>query len=398
MSRENSDVCGTCLVDPRPLLQFDFGAQHPFKVHRLGLTYELIEAYKLTELDGVSLLDPREASEDEAIVFHSQGYLETLRLASSGMWVPNLFAHGLGTSDNPVFPDVYDWGMSVAGASIDCAKEILAGRARRAFNMAGGLHHAMPSRASGFCHINDAVLAIHELLRAGKRVAYVDIDAHHGDGVEQAFYTRNDVLTISIHQTGYTIFPGSGFVEDFGDGPGEGLAVNIPLQPGAGDAAYERAFEEVILPLLEAYGPDVLTTQLGADAICGDVVANLRMSLRGFERSVQRFRDLDLPWIAFGGGGYDVGNVVRAWTLAWGSMVESDVPDEIPASWSARAASYGVAVSSLRGPKETPATSDGVMRALDAEIERLRSTVFPIVRGNVGREPRSGVEGLANGS
>ncbi|MGB2983473.1 MAG: acetoin utilization protein AcuC, partial [Candidatus Bipolaricaulia bacterium] len=252
------------------------------------------------------------------------------------------------------------------------------GRARRAFNMSGGLHHAMPSRASGFCHINDAVLAIHALLRAGKRVAYVDIDAHHGDGVEHAFYTRSDVLTISIHQTGYTIFPGSGFVEDIGDGPGEGYAVNVPLQPGAGDDAYDRALEEVVLPLLEAYAPDVLTTQLGADAIVGDAVANLRVSLRGFERSVTRFRSLDLPWIAFGGGGYDMGNVVRAWTLAWGVMVESDLPDEIPTTWAKRAASHGVSVPSLRGPDETPATPDGVMKDLDDVIERLRVTVFPI--------------------
>jgi acetoin utilization protein AcuC len=379
MTQPSTAETRACLIDPRSLAHFDFGSGHPFKIHRLGLTYELLEAYGLTEADGVAIIVPREATEDEAIAFHSQGYLETLRLASSGMWVPNLFAHGLGTSDNPVFPDVYDWGMSVAGASIDCANEILAGRARRAFNMSGGLHHAMPSRASGFCHINDAVLAIHALLRGGRRVAYVDIDAHHGDGVEHAFYTRSDVLTISIHQTGYTIFPGSGFVEDVGDGPGEGYAVNIPLLPGAGDDAYDRAFDEVIIPLLEAYAPDVLATQLGADAILGDAVANLRISLRGFERSVRRFRSLDLPWIAFGGGGYDVGNVVRAWTLAWGVIVEADLPDEVPTGWAKRAATHGVSVPSLRGPDEAPSTSEHVMEDLVGVIGRLRETVFPIV-------------------
>ena len=381
MTQPSIAETGACLIDPRPLAHFDFGSGHPFKIHRLGLTYELLEAYGLTEVEGVHVITPREATEDEAIAFHSQGYLETLRLASSGMWVPSLFDHGLGTSDNPVFPDVYDWGMLVAGASIDCANEILAGRARRAFNMSGGLHHAMPSRASGFCHINDVVLAIHALLRAGKRVAYVDIDAHHGDGVEHAFYTRGDVLTISIHQTGYTIFPGSGFVEDIGDGPGEAYAVNIPLLPGAGDEAYDRTFDEVIAPLLEAFAPDVLATQLGADAILGDAVANLRISLRGFERSVRRFRDLDLPWLAFGGGGYDLGNVVRAWALAWGVMVESDLPDEIPPAWAEQAALCGVTVPSLRGSDEAAPTSDHVMEALDGVIEQLRETVFPIVSG-----------------
>jgi len=380
MNREKTVARRGCLVDPRSLAHFDFGATHPFKIHRLELTYELIESYGLTDLEGLLILSPREATEEEALTFHSQGYLETLRLASSGMWVPNLFAHGLGTPDNPVFPDVYDWGMSVAGASIDCAKALLAGDADRAFNMAGGLHHAMPSRASGFCHINDAALAIHELVRAGKRVAYVDIDAHHGDGVEHAFYTRRDVLTISVHQSGYTIFPGSGFVEDVGDGPGSGFAVNVPLEPGAGDAAYDRAFDDVILPLLETFAPDVLTTQLGADAIIGDVVANLRISLRGFERCVKRFRVLDLPWIAFGGGGYDVGNVVRAWTLAWGAMVDADLPDTIPVAWSTQAAVHGVAVRDLRGSDEVPPTTDGAMNALGREIDRLRATVFPVVR------------------
>ena len=380
-----SQTATVSLIDPRSLLDFDFGAAHPFKIHRLGLTYELLEAYGLTEREGVSILAPREATEEEAVAFHSQGYLETLRLASSGMWVPNLFVHGLGTSDNPVFPDVYDWGMSVAGASIDCAEEILAGRATRAFNMSGGLHHAMPSRASGFCHINDAVLAIHALLRKGNRVAYVDIDAHHGDGVEHAFYSRDDVLTISIHQSGYTIFPGSGFVEDIGNGQGEGFAVNVPLLPGAGDAAYDRAFDEIILPALEAFAPDVLTTQLGADGIVGDAVAGLRMSPRGFERSVKRFRKLDLPWIAFGGGGYDVGNVVRAWALAWGAMVEVDLPNEIPASWAKRAAAYGVRVVDLRGPTEVPASSDQVMEELDGVIATLRSSVLPILSKASGK-------------
>jgi acetoin utilization protein AcuC len=245
--------------------------------------------------------------------------------------------------------------------------------------MSGGLHHAMPSRASGFCHINDAVLAIHELLRAGKRVVYVDIDAHHGDGVEHAFYTRNDVLTISIHQSGYTIFPGSGFVEDRGDGAGAGFAVNLPLEPGAVDAAYDRVLEEAVVPLVEAFRPDVVATQLGADAIAGDAVANLRLSLRGFERAVQRFRSLDRPWLAFGGGGYDVGNVVRAWTLAWGTMLEKELPDEIPGEWSTEAATYGVTIGTLRGPEEASATSDRVLESLEREIERVHEMTLPIV-------------------
>jgi len=369
------------LVDVRSLDRFDFGPHHPFKVHRLGLTMDLMSAYGLVDRDDVSLLAPRLAHEREALGFHSQGYLETLRLASSGMWVPNLFSHNLGTGDNPVFPDVYDWAMTVAGASIQCAEEILAGRSDRTMNISGGLHHAMPSRASGFCHVNDAVLAIQTLHNAGKRVAYVDIDAHHGDGVQAAFYSMPGVLTLSIHQTGYTIFPGTGFVEETGDGEAAGMAVNVPLQPGAGDEAYERTFERIVIPFLKAFNPDVLVTQLGADALLGDVVANLRMSLRQFERSVIAFRSLGVPWIALGGGGYDVGNVVRAWTLAWGAMLDLELPDDIPGEWLTGAARYDVVVRHLRGTSSEHPTADRVLDDLNQTIERLCDTVYPLLKG-----------------
>ena len=371
-----------CLIDPTSLLEYDFGPHHPFKIHRLGLTYELIRAYGLVDHPDVAVHVPREATEQEAMGFHSQGYLETLRVASDGMWVPNLFSHGLGTSDNPVFPDVYSWAMSVAGASIVCAEEILAGRADRAFNLSGGLHHAMPSRASGFCHINDGVLAIQTLARAGKRVAYVDIDAHHGDGVQQAFYSMPDVLTLSVHQSGYTIFPGSGFVEEVGQGPGEGISINVPLLPGAGDEAYERVLDAVVLPALRAFAPDVLVTQLGSDAILGDIVANLRLSLRTFERMVVAFRDLGLPWLALGGGGYDVGNVIRAWTLAWSTVTETELPDEIPPEWLTRASAQGVAFSKLRGSIDRTPTDSAALDDLERTIEALRSTAFSILGVN----------------
>ena len=364
-----------CLIDPRSLLQYDFGAYHPFKIHRLGLAYNLIEAYELTGTDDVTVLEPRMAGDSEALGFHTQGYLERLRLASEGTWTANVFSYGLGNSDNPVFPGVYDWAMSVAGASIVCAEMILSGNTARAFNMSGGLHHAMPSRASGFCHINDAVLAIQTLTNAGKRVAYVDIDAPHGDGVEHAFYGNSDVLTISIHQSGRTIFPGSGFVNEIGEGEGAGYAVNIPLAPGAGDDAYERAFDAIILPLLKAYRPDVLVTQLGSDAVLGDVVANLRLSLTGFERCLKAFRSLDLPWIALGGGGYDIANVVRAWTMAWATMMDRELADEIPASWMTEAAVYGVAASRLRGSGELTSSPDHVLSDLDTTVEYLRKRV-----------------------
>ncbi len=372
------------LVDPRPLLRFDFGPHHPFKIHRLGLTFELMEAYGLTAKEGVSLILPREATEEEAGSFHTKDYLEILRLAGDGIWISNLASYGLATPDNPIFPHVYTWGMLVAGSSIDAASAILEG-GRVAFNFAGGLHHAMPSRASGFCHINDPVLAIKTLRDAGKRVAYLDIDAHHGDGVQRAFYADDRVLTISIHQSGYTLFPGSGFADEIGEGEGKGYSVNIPLLPGAGDEAYERAFAAVVIPLLEAYSPDVIVTQLGADPLIGDAVADLRLTLHGFEGCVRAISRLDLPWLALGGGGYDVGNVARAWTLAWGIMIGEELPDRIPPGWLTSAASYGITVTSLRGSK-SGFTPERVLSDLDRTIEAIRRDIIPILAGDENRQ------------
>ncbi len=368
-----------CLIDPRDLLKFDFGPMHPFKIYRLGLAYELMEAYGLTELESVYVLKPREATPEEARTFHTDGYLEVLRLADSGMWIPNLFSHGLGPGDNPVFPGVYEWGMTVAGASIECAEELLAGRANAAFNISGGLHHAMPSRAAGFCHINDPVLAINKLLAAGKRTAYIDIDAHHGDGVQHAFYKTDQVLTISVHQSGHTIFPGTGFVDEIGQDGGHGYAVNVPLLPGARDDAFSRVRAEVIAPLLAAYDPDVIVTQLGADAMLGDRIANLGMSLHEFERFAKFYRGLTKPWLALGGGGYDVGNVARAWTLVFGVMNGIELSDTIPEGWITHAASYGITETSLRGPEVTEPSPEHVLEDLDRTITALKKTVFPIV-------------------
>ena len=368
-----------CLIDPRPLLQYDFGPHHPFKIHRLGLTYNLLSSYGLVDREDVRTVEPREAAEAEAEVFHTEEYLEALQRASVGMWVPDLHLYGLGTGDNPVFAGVYEWAMSVAGASIDMASEVASGRVGRAFNLSGGLHHAMPGYASGFCHVNDGAVAIQALVNQGLRVAYVDIDAHHGDGVQHAFYNTPEVLTVSIHQTGYTIFPGTGFVDDIGTPDARGYSVNVPLRPGAGDAAYGRAMDEIILPAIAAFRPDVLVTQLGADALFGDVVANLKMSLRQFEASVRQFRDLGFPWLALGGGGYDVGNVVRAWTLSWGVMLDEQLPDEIPSAWATEAAAHGVYVPSLRGPEGTAPTPDSVMEDLDKTIDLLRTTTLPVL-------------------
>lgn len=382
------------LIDPRVLLQFDFGQLHPFKIYRLGLTYALMEVYSLVHTEQVRILEPRAATEAEMLPFHTAEYLNTLRLADRDTIDLNLFAHGLGGGDNPVFPGVYEWGALVAGASIDCAQEVLTGRAKIAFNIAGGLHHAMPSRASGFCHINDAALAIHSIIAQGKRVVYLDIDAHHGDGVQHAFYSTDRVLTISVHQDGRTIFPGSGASSEIGQREGRGYAVNIPLAPGACDDAFERICDEIVFPAINRYAPDILVTQLGADALWGDRVADLGMSLTQFERMITRLRRLDLPWLALGGGGYAIENVVRAWTLAWAQMNGIDLPDAIPPEWPTQIKTYrmnadglrlaslrltSLRLTSLRGEESSARSPQYVFDALNSTIDSLQQTVLPLI-------------------
>ncbi|MCR4404043.1 MAG: acetoin utilization protein AcuC [Candidatus Acetothermia bacterium] len=368
----------SCLVKVDRFQSLDFGPGHPLKVYRLGLTFALMEAYGLTKMEGIYLVEPREATEEEALSFHNSGYLEVLQLCDSGLWTPNLFEHGLGTGDNPVFSGVYRWATLAAGSSLVAAEEVLAGRARPAFNIAGGLHHAMPARASGFCHINDVVLAINKLLQGFSRIAYVDIDAHHGDGVQFAFYDTDRVLTISTHESGYYLFPGTGFVEEIGEGQGKGYAVNIPFLPGARDDAFIRALEEVVLPLLEAYKPEALVTQLGADGLRGDPLTSLSFTTNGFLRAIELFKGLGVPWLALGGGGYNIGNVTRAWTLAWAKMNGVEIPDEVPASWRELASRYDVRLDRLRDEPDRHSTPTDVLEDLDRTIRKLRETVFPI--------------------
>jgi acetoin utilization protein AcuC len=243
----------------------------------------------------------------------------------------------------------------------------------------------MPSRASGFCHVNDVVLAINTLLETVNRVVYIDIDAHHGDGVQHAFYEMDSVLTISIHQSGYTIFPGTGFVQEIGKGKGEGFSVNVPLLPGAGDDAYSLVWDEIVFPLIVSFDPDILVTQLGADALSNDRIARLDMSLSCFEGFVDSVYRLKKPWLALGGGGYAVENVVRAWTLAWARMNGVTLPDEIPENWLSKVESEGLRVESLRDKADPVASSGPVLNDLNRTLEALHGSVFPIIENSRAR-------------
>jgi acetoin utilization protein AcuC len=371
----------TAFIYTDAYLDYDYGPTHPLKIIRLKLTYELIHAYGLLALPSVQTIITRRAEEDDLAIFHSREYLNILKEASEGHLGEYAHSYGLGPGDNPVFPGLYDWSLLVTGATLQAVDFVAKGEGEIAFNIAGGLHHAMKSRASGFCYINDPVIGILKLLDQGKRVAYIDIDAHHADGVQKAFYQTDQVLTISLHETGYTLFPGTGFEYEIGEGKGEGYAVNLPFPPYTDDDVYVWAFEEIVPPLIHAFRPDVVVTQLGVDSFYNDPLTNLQLSMLGFEKVVRWIKELAPRWVALGGGGYDVSNVVRAWTLAWAVMNGIELSDELPKSYLEKAAKVGIYEKELRGGPKFSSSSQSKDIRMEAEriVNYLKKTVFPKV-------------------
>jgi acetoin utilization protein AcuC len=371
----------TALVHSDAYQRFDYGPSHPLRMERLGLTYALMDAYGLTGLPETKVIAPRPAPEAALRGFHTAEYLEVLRAASAGQEVASPIRYGLGPGDNPIWPGMYEASALASGGSIAAADLVAAGEVERAFAFGGGLHHAMPDRASGFCYLNDAVLAIMALRARGLRVCYIDIDAHHGDGVQYAFYAQAEVLTISTHERGDRLFPGTGFVDELGEGAGRGYSVNLPLNPYTDDAVYLEAFDAVVPPIVRVFRPDVVVAQLGIDSHRTDPLTHLALSVEGFAEAVRRIRDLAPRLVALGGGGYDLSNVARAWTTAWALMNEVTLPDELPASFVASAGRHLQGRTTLRDGA-APLPADVVRAAREyarrqvAEIERR---IFPIL-------------------
>jgi acetoin utilization protein AcuC len=318
---------------------YDHGPQHPLRPQRVLYTWSLIEACGLLERPNVSRLACRAADDGELGLVHTDAYIDATRRAGhgeDGAWD----RFGFGPGDNPIFRNMHEAGAFVAGASLVAAEAVRDGSVLHAFNAAGGLHHAMPARASGFCVYDDPAIATAWLLDHGVHpIAYVDVDVHHGDGVQAIFYEDPRVLTVSIHQSGDTLFPGTGFVDERGAGDALGTAVNVPLQPGVGDRAWLAAFAEIVPPVVRAFAPKVLVTQLGCDTHRTDPLAQLRLSTAAYRETAATLHALAHEvtggrWLATGGGGYQWATVVpRAWTIAFAEMADAEIPDALPEPW-----------------------------------------------------------------
>jgi acetoin utilization protein AcuC len=322
---------------------YDLGADHPMTPLRRRLAVDLIRAYGLLDRPGVEVIVPEPASDDEIQRVHAPAYVAAVRRYSAtpalaAAWEAGQWGLAAG-GDTPAFAGMHDAAAAVCGASLAGARAVWRGDADQAFVAGGGLHHAMANRAAGFCVYNDCAVAIQALLDEGaERVAYIDIDVHHGDGTQWIFFEEPRVLTCSVHETGRYLFPGTGGIAERGIGEAEGTAINVPLPPYAGDRPYLRAIEEVIAPAVAAFRPDVIVTQDGADPHHGDPLAHLQVTMPSFPRVFRTLHELAREaaggrWVALGGGGYTFQVVPRAWTMLLAEMLGVELEDEIPEAW-----------------------------------------------------------------
>ncbi len=381
------------------MLGYDLGGHHPLHPLRWELTWALAD--ELGVLEAYDVLVPEQADDQALGRVHTPGYIAAVRAASGS--VPIAVGHGLGTDDNPIFPGMHENAALIAGGSIDAARAIAQGRVDRAVNFCGGLHHAMPDHASGFCVYNDAALGIMAMLEAGvRRVAYVDVDAHHGDGVQAAFYDDPRVLTVSLHESPLTLFPGTGWPSEVGVGAAQGTAVNVALPGGTGNAAWLRAFHAVVPGLIRAFKPEILVTQQGADAHREDPLANLMLTVDGQRTTYLALRDLATEvtggrWLALGGGGYSPVRVVpRAWTHLLAIVADRDLDPTtpMPPGWLAQA---GAARPGVPLPDDMSEGEPGRVghqpweghqeMPVDRAILQTRDAVFPL-HGLDPRDPR----------
>jgi acetoin utilization protein AcuC len=367
-------------IHSQEIEKYRYPEDSPFKTQRAGRTRQVLYSMGLLSGPGISEAAPVPAARTILKKFHTARYLHALKSADQGKWSLEALHMGIGTDDCPIFKGMYDYAVLAAGGTLVGADLILSDQADVAFNPSGGYHHAFPEKAAGFCYINDNALACLVLAAAGRRVLYLDVDVHNGDGVAHAFYQRSDVMTISLHENPKTLFPGTGFEDEIGEGAGRGYCVNLPLPVGTFDRAYLHAFEEIVPPLIGAYRPDVIVFELGADTLAGDPLAHLYLTNNTYVEIIKHLLRFHKPILMTGGGGYHVENTVRAWALAWSVLSGQFVEHGL------EAAMGGVMLQStdwqggLRD-RELPITTEQremVLPALEATLETLKAKVFPL--------------------
>lgn len=367
-------------------LAYDFGPEHPLTPRRFPPSIDLMRTVGAT-----NFLEPRQASDAELARLHTPEYVATVRRFSADQWDQPPDA-GIGPGDCPQFDGMHEASAAIAGGSIEAVDRIVEGEVEHAFNPGGGLHHAMADRASGFCIYNDVALGVARARDAGHRVLYVDIDVHHGDGTQALFWDDAQVLTLSIHESGLSLFPGTGFTDELGGDGALGTSVNVPLQPFSGDGSWIAAVEEVVPALAKAFRPTFLVSQHGCDSHAYDPLAHLRVTTLGYRAATLLLDRIahehcEGRWLATGGGGYDAYRVVpRSWSLVWFAQAHVDAPVETDAGWRERWAAESERFGQAPPPTEfldpadlvkpetdelAQANAKTVRRALDGALHHL---------------------------
>ena len=366
------------LHSPR-IEQYSYPPDCPFRTERAAMARRTLVSMGLLSGPDREEVAPVAADWDAAGRFHTARYLKALREAEQGRPDVDGLAMGLGTPETPIFKGLCAYALLACGASLTAADWLLAGRARTAFNPSGGFHHADPEHAAGFCYLNDVALACLHLAEAGRRVLFLDVDVHHGDGVQRAFYQRRDVMTISMHESGETLFPGTGAVDEIGEGEGRGYCANVPLPAGTCDRLYLKAFREVVLPLIGAFDADVIVCEMGMDGLSGDPLAHLSLTNRVHAEIASRLLQFGRPLLMTGGGGYHAQNAARGWALVWSVLCgESSEHDAVGLG--------GVLLGSTDwqgGLKDrylipAPEQVRTVGPVVEAVIESVKRNVFPL--------------------
>ncbi len=358
--------------------RYHYPADCPFRTERSARTRSILASFGLLTGEHRREVAPRPAGREVLETFHTCEYLDALQDAAGGHLTIEALHMGIGTADCPVFHDMYAYADLTCGATVQAADLLLAGEVDVAFNPSGGMHHAHAERAAGFCYMNDVVFGCDRLAGAGKRVFFLDIDAHHSDGVQEAFYERSDVMVVSLHQNGRTLFPGTGFEQDIGTGDGAGYSVNVPLPVGTYDGAYLRAVREVVLPLIDAYKPDVIALEVGMDCLAGDPLVNLSLTNNAYADVVHAMRAFGRPILAVGGGGYHADNTARGWALVWSVLCGDDDEQDLMAGLGGVLLESTDHVGGLRDRALVvdPAVRERVDAELDAVVRKVKDCVF----------------------
>ncbi len=367
-------------------MKYDLGPHHPLHQDRILLHYELSKALGLLSSKGVTEPNFEPATDEQLRFVHTQEYIDEVRALSERDGYSTL-----DMGDTVAFPGAYDIARLMVGGTLAAVDSVMEGKTDHSWNPGGGLHHAHANRAAGFCIFNDVAIACHYLKHRykKKRIMYLDIDVHHGDGVEEQFIADPEVLTLSIHQTGRTLFPGTGYSHEIGEGPGRGYTVNLPLPPYTQDDQYLEAFEAIVPPIIKAYKPEILVMQNGVDTHFQDQLGNLILTTQAFSRISHRVHKLVHKYsngrlVAVGGGGYSYLSVPRCWTIILAQIAGVDVPDQIPEEWRARfkQITQVEAPTSLHD-KEVPKLSQGdkdrVGRIASESVNRVQDIVFPLL-------------------